>query len=138
MNTTILWGLLAVIFFVIEAIIPGLVSIWFALGSIFALLYSLFDSSIMIETAIFILFSICSLIILKKVSKNKFYKNGEELERIIGKVVKVKEVDDSLNYRVYLDGKYWIIKSEDDVEVNDLVEVKGIEGNRLVVKKQVK
>lgn len=143
MNTTILWGLLAVIFFIIEAIIPGLVSIWFAVGSIFALVYSLFDSSLILEIAIFIISSISSMIILKKFSKNKFYKNGEEFERIVGKIVKIREIDDSLNCRVYLDGKYWIIKVEgdlkvDDLKVNDVVKVIGIEGNRLVVKKQIR
>lgn len=143
MNTTILWGLLAVIFFIIEAIIPGLVSIWFAVGSIFALVYSLFDSSLILEIAIFIISSISSMIILKKFSKNKFYKNGEEFERIVGKIVKIREIDDSLNCRVYLDGKHWIIKVEgdlkvDDLKVNDVVKVIGIEGNRLVVKKQIR
>ncbi len=135
MNTTVLWGILAILFFIIELIVPGLVSIWFALAAIFALLYSLFDSSIILEVAIFIITSISSMIFLKKFSKNKFYKNGEEFERIIGKEVKVKEVDDTLTYRVYLDGKYWVIKSEDDLKVDDTVIVKGIEGNRLIVKK---
>lgn len=143
MNTTILWGLLAVIFFIIEAIIPGLVSIWFAVGSIFALVYSLFDSSLIFEIAIFIIVSISSMILLKKFSKNKFYENGEDFERIIGKIVKIREIDDSLNCRVYLDGKYWTIKFEgdlkvDDLKVNDVVKVIGIEGNRLVVKKQIR
>lgn len=143
MNTTILWGLLAVIFFIIELIMPGLVSIWFAVGSIFALIYSLFDSSLILEITIFIVISISSMVLLKKISKNKFYKNGEEFERIVGKIVKITEIDDSLNCRVYLDGKYWIVKVEGDLKadylkVDDVVKVIGIEGNRLIVKKQIK
>lgn len=143
MNTTILWGLLAVIFFIIEVIIPGLVSIWFAVGAIFALVYSIFDSSLILEITIFIIISISSMILLKKFSKNKFYKNGEEFERIVGKIVKIIEIDDGLNCRVYLDGKYWIVKVEGDLKadylkVDDVVKVIGIEGNRLIVKKQIK
>ncbi|MGL5656714.1 MAG: NfeD family protein [Fusobacteriaceae bacterium] len=143
MNTTILWGLLAVIFFIIELIMPGLVSIWFAVGSIFALIYSLFDSSLILEITIFIVISISSMVLLKKFSKNKFYKNGEEFERIVGKIVKITEIDDSLNCRVYLDGKYWIVKVEGDLKadylkVDDVVKVIGIEGNRLIVKKQIR
>lgn len=143
MNTTILWGLLAVIFFIIELIMPGLVSIWFAVGSIFALIYSLFDSSLILEITIFIVISISSMVLLKKFSKNKFYKNGEEFERIVGKIVKITEIDDSSNCRVYLDGKYWIVKVEGDLKadylkVDDVVKVIGIEGNRLIVKKQIR
>lgn len=143
MNTTILWGLLAVIFFIIELIMPGLVSIWFAVGSIFALIYSLFDSSLILEITIFIVISISSMVLLKKISKNKFYKNGEEFERIVGKIVKITEIDDSSNCRVYLDGKYWIVKVEGDLKadylkVDDVVKVIGIEGNRLIVKKQIR
>lgn len=143
MNTTILWGLLAIIFFIIELIMPGLVSIWFAVGSIFALIYSLFDSSLILEITIFIVISISSMVLLKKFSKNKFYKNGEEFERIVGKIVKITEIDDSSNCRVYLDGKYWIVKVEGDLKadylkVDDVVKVIGIEGNRLIVKKQIR
>lgn len=143
MNITILWGLLAIIFFIIELIMPGLVSIWFAVGSIFALIYSLFDSSLILEITIFIVISISSMVLLKKFSKNKFYKNGEEFERIVGKIVKITEIDDSSNCRVYLDGKYWIVKVEGDLKadylkVDDVVKVIGIEGNRLIVKKQIR
>ncbi|MGL5123173.1 MAG: NfeD family protein [Fusobacteriaceae bacterium] len=135
MNTTILWGALTVIFLIIEAIIPGLISIWFALGALSALLYSIFYSSIIWQMILFIVVSIGSMIALRKFSVNKLNKKQENIDRIRGKIVKVKKIEDSLNYGVYLDGKSWTIKSEEEIRVNDMVEVIEIEGNKLVVKK---
>ncbi|MGL6065362.1 MAG: NfeD family protein [Fusobacteriaceae bacterium] len=135
MNNEVLWGMLTVVFLIIEAVIPGLISLWFALGALLALIFSVFFSSIVWQITIFITFSIVSMITLRKMSLDKLYKNKKKVDRIIGKIVKVKKFGESPNYGVYLDGKDWTIKFEEEIKVNDMVKVLEIEGNRLVVKK---
>ncbi len=135
MNASVLWTILAIVFFIIEGVVPGLVSLWFGIGAIFALFSSFLYTSLVVQIIVFIFFSVISLIILRKFAKEKFYKKGTDFERLIGHTVTITEKDENSNYRVYLDGKYWIVKSQDNIELKDKVEVIGIEGNRLIVKK---
>ena len=135
MNATVLWTILAIIFFIIEGVVPGLVSLWFGIGAIFALFSSFIYSSLVVQFIVFIFFSVISLIVLRKFAKKKLDKKNNDFDRLIGHTVTVTEKDENSNYRVYLDGKYWIVKSQDNIELKDKLKVVGIEGNRLIVKK---
>ena len=64
-----LWFLLATIFGIIEAMTLGIVSIWFAIGALAAMLTSIFIDSVMIQIFIFLATSL--ILIVKTIVERK-------------------------------------------------------------------
>lgn len=139
MNIEYFWLYSAIFFGIVEFIIPGLISIWFAIGSIITFIYSKFDMECSNQILIFIISSFGVLILLKRISSKFFNKNldDNELNRIIGKKVTIDSVEKNNNYIVYLDGKYWTAISINEIvfSVGDIVKVKKIQGVKLVLEK---
>lgn len=139
MNIEYNWLYLAIFFGIVEFIIPGLISIWFAVGSIITFIYSKFDTEFNNQMIIFIISSFVSLILLKKISSKSLKKNfkASEFNRIIGKKVTINSIEKNNNYIVYLDGKYWtgISINEAVFNVGDTVKVKKIQGVKLILEK---
>ncbi len=135
-----MWLIAFVLFTVVEfATSMALISIWFAAGSLFALVLSAFDVPLWIQLLVFILVSaillICTRPIAKKHAKNNIDTN---IKIIIGKTAKVIEDIDNLKAtgRVRLDGVDWTAISDtgEIIEKDSHVTVTKIEGSKLYVK----
>lgn len=136
-----MWLAAFVLFAVVEFVTSmALISIWFAVGSLFALILSAFEVPLWIQLLVFILVSaillICTRPIAKKLNKNNVDTN---LEIIIGKTAKViDDIDNSkATGRVKLKGVDWSAVSDtgEFIEKNSHVTVTKIEGSKLYVKK---
>lgn len=135
-----MWLIAFVLFAAVEfATSMALISIWFAAGSLVALVLSAFDVPLWIQLLVFILVSaillICTRPIAKKHAKNNVDTN---IKIIIGKTAKVIEDIDNLKAtgRVRLDGVDWTAISDtgEIIEKNSHVTVTKIEGSKLYVK----
>lgn len=135
-----MWLIAFVLFAAVEfATSMALISIWFAAGSLVALVLSAFDVPLWIQLLVFILVSaillICTRPIAKKHAKNNIDTN---IKIIIGKTAKVIEDIDNLKAtgRVRLDGVDWTAISDtgEIIEKNSHVTVTKIEGSKLYVK----
>ena len=135
-----MWLIAFVLFAAVEfATSMALISIWFAAGSLVALVLSAFDVPLWIQLLVFILVSaillICTRPIAKKHAKNNIDTN---LKIIIGKTAKVIEDIDNLKAtgRVRLDGVDWTAISDtgEIIEKDSHVTVTKIEGSKLYVK----
>ncbi len=135
-----MWLIAFVLFAAVEfATSMALISIWFAAGSLVALVLSAFDVPLWIQLLVFILVSaillICTRPIAKKHAKNNIDTN---IKIIIGKTAKVIEDIDNLKAtgRVRLDGVDWTAISDtgEIIEKDSLVTVTKIEGSKLYVK----
>ena len=135
-----MWLIAFVLFTVVEfATSMALISIWFAAGSLVALVLSAFDVPLWIQLLVFILVSaillICTRPIAKKHAKNNIDTN---IKIIIGKTAKVIEDIDNLKAtgRVRLDGVDWTAISDtgEIIEKDSHVTVTKIEGSKLYVK----
>ncbi|MGL4392631.1 MAG: NfeD family protein [Fusobacteriaceae bacterium] len=136
MESYILWIILLVFFFGLEMGTMSLVSFWFGLGAIVALIYSMFDENILRQSAVFLIVSAILLFSLRKIIKKLLKKNsGKNFDRIIGKETEVSGIDEKKNLIVYFDGKNWTGKSEEHLNVGDKVTIIGIEGVKLILKK---
>lgn len=136
------WLVLLVVFVVFEAATVQLVSVWFALGALAALIAALLHASPLVQIIVFIVISAASFAVtrplVKKFSTSKIQKTNAD--RCIGSTAVVTEEINNLEAKgqVKVDGNIWTARSENDetVPVGEKVTVIKIEGVKLIVKKE--
>ena len=136
------WLVLLVVFVVFEAATVQLVSVWFALGALAALIAAICHAPAWLQIVLFILISAVSFAVtrplVKKFSTSKIQKTNAD--RCIGDTAVVTEEINNLEARglVKVDGNIWTARSEnnDIIPVGEKVTVIRIEGVKLIVKKE--
>ncbi len=138
------WMMLAIALFVIEAIVPGLVCIWFALGAVVTMAVSFFVTNTAVLVAVFILVSALLLVATRGLVK-KYLKGSEErtnADRFIGQDAIVTQTVDNLKNTgsVSICGLEWKAASCDKsvIEAGSVVTIREIRGvTARVVKKEM-
>ena len=137
----ILWTVLLVAFLILEAATTQFVCIWFAGGSLLALVGSLFNFSTTAQVCIFIITSIVLLVFTRKIvdklkSKDNIKTN---IDALIGEVAVVTDDISNIDAKgsVKLRGMEWSARSADGnpIEKDSHVAVKEIDGVKLIVDK---
>lgn len=135
------WTCAIILFLVIEAIVPGLVSIWFAVGSIPALISALFRGPVWLQVVLFLVTSVVALAMTRPLAKK--YVNSRvqptNADMLIGRDCMVKETVDNLQGTgaVSVAGKVWTARAENENEilpVSSVAQVLRIDGVKLIVK----
>lgn len=136
---TTIWLVAFLGLLLIEFLTVGLVSIWFAVGALAALITTFITKSILIQVLVFIIVSIITLLVTKPLMK-KFKVNGFEptnIDRVIGKVAEVtKEIKPNSYGEVIVYGTEWMAVSDENIAVGEKVIVKQIDGAKLIVKRE--
>ncbi len=140
----VFWLIAMIALLVVEAVVPGLISIWFALGALAALIAALFHAPIWLQVVWFVVVSTLTLFLTRPLARK--YVNGRttptNADMVIGKDAIVTERIDNLHAKgaVLLDGKTWTARMDDEAqnaETGDTVRVLRIEGVKLIVTKQI-
>ena len=139
-NMTTVWLIAMVALFVIEAAVPGLVSIWFAIGALAALISALVKAPLWLQITWFFIVSVALLILTRPLAKK--YVNGKvqptNADVVIGKEAVVIEDIDNVRGTgaVSVGGKQWTARSDSGAEIakGAVVSVLRIEGVKLIVK----
>lgn len=134
-----IWFVSFLILLVIELATVNLVTIWFAIGSLIAMLVSALTDSVFLQVLAFIITSIIALIFTKPIMKKVkgFEKIPTNSDRVIGKKGEVTKKIESDKYgEVKVFGNTWTATSDKTIEVGKKVIVTGIEGVKLIVKKE--
>ena len=140
-SATAFWIIAMVVFLVVEAVTVGLASIWFAVGSLAAMISAMLDAQIWLQIVVFLVVSAAALYFTRPLVKK--YVNGKvqptNADMAIGKECRVTETINNIEGTgaVYVDGKTWTARSEDDeiIEKDELVTALKIEGVKLIVSK---
>lgn len=132
----IIWLVGAIIFAVVEFIVPGLISIWFAISAVATMFFSMVIESILYQGYFFIIISIVLLLLTRSYCKKIRSQKNDKVDRITGTVVEIKDIDEKGNYIIYLDGKHWLGKSEASLNIGDKAKILKIEGIKLVLEKE--
>ena len=138
-NMSIVWLVLMVLLFIIEAATAGLTVIWFALGALAALIAALFGAQIWLQVLWFLVVSIATLWFTRPLALK--YLNGRSVatnaDRVVGMEGVVCEDIDNLagTGAVKLDGKEWTARSGSGANIakGAVVRVERIEGVKLIV-----
>ena len=136
---TIFWAAAIVVFVGVELATVGLASIWFALGSLCALIAALLGAQVWLQIVWFVIISVAALVSTRPLVRK--YINGKtqatNADRVIGRTAVVKERIDDLaaTGAVLADGKMWSARTVDGsaVEAGALVTIRAIQGVRLIV-----
>ena len=133
-----MWLGLFIILLIIEVVTTGLVTIWFALGALAAFVASLITDSVIIQTVVFFVVSILTLIFTRPILNKYIKPNIQDLNlNLKGKTGLVTEdIEDLKPGEVKVEGKHWTAKSKETIKKGSKVEILSIEGVKLIVKKK--
>ena len=138
MSYWVMWLVVVVLLAIIEASTVNLVSIWFVISGLVALIVSLFTEAFYIQFGVFVLLGIILLVITKP-AMNKMLKEKEtklNLERIIGmEGIVTEKIEKNKIGEVKVDGKLWSAISDVKIPVKSVVKAISMEGVKLVVEK---
>ena len=146
MNLIIFWAALLVIFIVIEVVTVNLVSIWFALGAVGALISAAVAptmSLLWLQILIFLLVSGVTIIFTRPFVKRyaTVKETATNADRVLEMVGVVREPICNIEGKgsVYVGGKLWTARSGDDTQIDKDVQVDilRIEGVKLIVRPHV-
>lgn len=137
----IYWFILCLFLIFIEISTVNLVSIWFAIGAIFAMICAFISDVFMIQLFVFAIVSIVALLVTKPLV-SKFRKNDivpTNYDRVIGKHAEViKEITPDSYGEVNIFGNIWTAASDVKCSVGDKVKVERVDGVKLIVNKEEK
>lgn len=134
-----IWLAISIIMFVAEIMTVGLVSIWFAIGALFALIAAVSGVGVAWQIIIFVVTSLICIFLIrswaKKIVKPKETKTN--VNAVIGKEGVVTEPIFKNEYgEVKVDSMKWSAKTQggEPIERGTAVEVIAVEGVKLIVR----
>ena len=142
MNMMTFWLILMIICIIVEIGTVGLVSIWFAGGSLVACFLDMAGVHVAVQVVAFFVVSVLLLVVTRPLASKWF--NGSRTktnyEGVIGKVVRVTEPINNIDGTgsALVNGQEWTARSESDnitFEQGELAQVINIDGVKLIVKK---
>lgn len=134
----IVWLVIVVLGIIVEAQTTALVSIWFSLSSLVAMVCSLVNLNIYIQIAAFAVVTIVMILATRPLAKKLNAKGGlkTNIDKLIGMVATVTETiepDKKGAVRVYFQDWTAISNKNNLIEKGTKVVVKAISGNKLIV-----
>lgn len=139
----IIWLALLIAFVVLEAVTVQLLSIWFAAGSLSALLVSLMGGPVWLQILVFFVVSIVLLALLWPLARKhvKARVVATNADALVGKICKVTEAIDPLEGgRVKVGDVTWSARCEntDAIPAGEQVKILRIQGAKVIVEKAKK
>ena len=140
-SMTTVWLIAMIVLLIVEASVPGLVSIWFALGAFAAMLSALLDAPLWLQLVWFAAVSLASLWFTRPFVK-KFVNSKvtpTNLDMVLGQdCLVVEEIDNVLGTgAVTVSGKEWTARMDEPegrAPKGAVVTALRIEGVKLIVK----
>ena len=139
LGMTAVWAIAIVVFLVLEGMTAGLVTIWFALGALAALLAAVFGAPLWLQLVWFFVISIAALFLTRPLAKK--YLNSKtqatNADMYVGKECMVLETIDNVagTGAVKVAGKVWTARSADGEVIPEGARATAlrIEGVKLIV-----
>ena len=137
----IIWLVIAVVMFVIEAVTTGLATLWFGIGAVVAMIMDLCGASVASQIIVMavisaVCFAVCMIWIRPKLEslrkKNIQHTNADRLIGREGVVIVPLNATEGKG-QVKVDGQIWSAKADTDIAEGVRVTVRSIEGVKLVV-----
>lgn len=122
---------------IIELSTINLVSIWFVISGLFAMIVSLFTDNFTIQFAVFAIFGLIFLALTRKIVKKITpAKVKTNIDRIIGmEGIVTEKITRNHSGEVKVDGKVWTAIAEKTIDKGSLVKIIEINSTKLKVEK---
>lgn len=121
----------------LEAITINLVSIWFIISGLVALILSFITDNFVIQFGVFVLLGILLMFTTRKALEKRLVKKEKtNLDRIVGmKGVVTENIDELCIGEVKVDGKYWSATALVPLQKGEVVRVLKIKGVKVEVER---
>ena len=141
-SPAIIWLIAAIVLAVIELSTMGLVTIWFAIGAVIAMIGALLGAGLIVQLLLFIVVSLVVLVAARPLAEKYVNKNVKKtnIDAVIGRKLIAKTDIDNLKGtgKVDMEGSTWLASSSrDEVTITagtEVVVVKVV-GAKLIVDK---
>lgn len=140
---TIFWLILFVVLLIIEIFTMGLTTVWFAGGALVAIFLAYLKVDLPVQIIVFLLVSILLLVLTRPIAIKFFNQERQKTnaDSLIGQKAVVLEAIDTVRGtgRVEVNGMEWSAKEEkgtDTIQAGQIVVIEGIQGVKLIVKKE--
>ena len=133
---TIVWLVLMVAFLIAEASTVQLICIWFAAGSLSAMLVGLLGADLWLQILVFFVVSIVLLALLWPVAKKRFNTKriATNADALIGKICLVTEdIDPMEGGRVKVGDVTWRAHCDKEISAGTRVKILRIQGAKVIV-----
>ena len=123
----------------LEAATVNLVSIWFAVGALAALIAAALGAPLWLQVTVFILASALSLALTRPLARRLLARRRvpTNADRVLGQTCEVTEAIDNTagTGAVYVDGKTWTARSRSGAPIpaGRMVQIQTVEGVKLIV-----
>ena len=137
------WLVIAVVLGIFEAATVALVSIWFAIGAVAAMVPAYFNAPFWVQILVFILVSALCFVFTRPFFKKiiRVNKQPTNVDRLVGQEGVATDDIENIECRgkVFISGLTWSARSETGelIPQGAVVTVKKIEGATLVVKRKI-
>ena len=133
----LIWVFLAAIFVIFELITTTFFLVWFAVGSVVAAILNYLGFDVYVQFIAFVIVSLILILSTRKFADRITPEPSKKTTsgRLIGKQGKIIRKLDDTDYIVRVLGEEWSAKGEKDMDINDKVEIVGIESIKLIIKK---
>ena len=131
------WLILVIFLGFIEAITVNLVSIWFIISGMLALVTSFIIDNFIIQFGVFVIVGILLLLTTRKTLESKLVKKEKtNFDRIIGmKGVVTEDIEELKVGEVKVDGKHWSAISKTSLKIGEKVKILKINGVKVEVER---
>ena len=139
LNMTVVWLAVAVVLLIIEAAVPGLISIWFCAGSLAALIASMAHASLLVQIVVFVVVSLVAMAVVRPLAKKHWQPKIQKtnVDSILGREGLVMEAIDNIRGtgQVKIGGVIWTARSTagEPIPADSLVTVDRVEGVKVMV-----
>ena len=141
MQYGVAWLVAIIAFTILEGLTYQIISIWFAVGAVGALIAVLFHASLPIQLAVFVVISVLCIVftrpLFKKIIAGRIEKTN--VDAIIGKTALVTADIDNIAGKgsVKINGLEWSARTADNskMSIGEKVIVEKVDGVKLIVKK---
>jgi membrane protein implicated in regulation of membrane protease activity len=138
-NMIIFWAFVAIGALFIDITTSSFMFVWFAIGAIAAIIAMVFNASVVVQVIIFVAVTAFVMAvgypIVKRTIKKTVSKTLTMEEAYIGTEFAIEE-DIDVKSKIKFQGVYWTVKNVGKpLKKGDLVQVIGIEGNKLLIAK---
>lgn len=132
------WLILIIFLGMIELITVGLVSIWFVISGIVAMILSFFIDNFVIQFGVFVILGVVLMLFTRKTLEKYFPKPIKtNLDRVVGlEGIVTEEIRKDSVGEVKVDGKRWSAIADKEIKVGSIVKILHIDGVKLKVEKE--
>lgn len=132
-----IWLSIVIFLSILEITTVNLVSVWFVISGIIAMITSLFTDNVLIQIAVFVIFGLILMLMTRKiVEKIVPEKTKTNLDRIEGmNGIVVEKITKNKPGAVKVDGKVWTAQAKETINPDEIVKILEINSTKLRVEK---